>query len=94
MPTVSSPQKFGKPFRVERLHKGDAVGRLLDLDELYEEHPDVLIPDTLVSSARLVEPGTPYWFVAKPEKFKLKKGAVVDLGVIKVLLRGLTGGVC
>ena len=92
MPTVSEPQKFGKPFRVERLHKGDAIGRLLDLDALYEEHPDVLIPDTLVSSARLAETGTPYWFVGKAQKFKLKKGAVVDLGVVKVLLRGLEGG--
>jgi protocatechuate 3,4-dioxygenase beta subunit len=92
MPTVSGPQKFGKPFRVERLHKGDAVARLLDLDELYEEHPDVLIPDTLVSSARLAETGTPYWFVGRAEKLKLRKGEVVDLGVITVLLRGLEGG--
>ena len=89
MPTVSSPQKFGKPFKVERLHKGDDVGRLLDLEGLYEEHQDVLIPDTLVSSARLAEQGTPYWFTAKATKFKLKKGQVLDLGVIKVLLRGL-----
>lgn len=89
MPTVSSRQKFGKPFRVERLHKGNVIARLLDLDGLYDEHPDVLIPDTLVDSARLTETGTPYWFTAKAEKLKLKKGQVVDLGVIKVLLRGL-----
>jgi hypothetical protein len=89
MPTVSKPQRFGKPFKVERLHKGRATGRLLDLDALYAEHPDVLIPDTLVDSARLHEPGTPYWFVAKARKVTLKKGAVLDLGVITVLLRGL-----
>ena len=64
-PTVSEKQKFGKGFRVERLHKGDAVGRLLDLDGLYDEHPDTLIPDSLVASARLAEPGTPYWLIAK-----------------------------
>lgn len=89
VPTVSSPQKFGKPFKVERVHKGDVTARLLDLEGLYAEHPDVLIPDTLVDSALLAEPGTPYWFTAKAKKVKLKKGQVVDLGVIKVLLRGL-----
>jgi hypothetical protein len=88
-PTVSEKQKFGKGFRVERLHKGDAVGRLLDLDGLYDEHPDTLIPDSLVSSARLTEVGTPYWFTAKAERFTLKGKQVLDLGVIKVLLRGL-----
>lgn len=89
MPTVSSPQKFGKPFKVARLHRGKATGRLLDLDALYDEHPDVLIPDTLVDSARLSEPGTPYWFTAKAEKVTMRKGRVLDLGVITVLLRGL-----
>ena len=63
-PTVSDKQKYGKPFRVERLHAGKAGGRLLDLDGLYGEHPDVLIPDNLVSSARN-ESGTPYWFTAR-----------------------------
>ena len=87
-PTVSGKQKFGKGFRVERLHKGAAVGRLLDLDALYAEHPDTLIPDTLVSSARLAEAGTPYWLTAKAKRFTLKGKQVLDLGVIKVLLRG------
>jgi hypothetical protein len=88
-PTVSEKQKFGKGFRVERLHKGDAVGRLLDLDGLYAEHPDTLIPDSLLSSARLTEVGTPYWFTAKAKRFTLKGKQVLDLGVVKVLLRGL-----
>ncbi|GAB3251657.1 carboxypeptidase regulatory-like domain-containing protein [Nocardioides dilutus] len=88
-PTVSGRQKFGKGFRVERLHKGDAVGRILDLEALYDEHPDTLIPDTLVSSARLAEAGTPYWLIAKAQRFKLKGKQVLDLGVIKVLVRGL-----
>jgi len=88
-PTVSEKQKFGKAFRVERLHKGDAVGRLLDLDGLYDEHPDTLIPDSLVSSARLAETGTPYWFTAKAKRFTLKGKQVLDLGTITVLLRGL-----
>jgi hypothetical protein len=91
-PTVSGKQKFGKGFRVERLHKGDAIGRLLDLDELYEEHPDTLVPDSLVSSARLAEAGTPYWLTAKAKRFTLKGKQVLDLGVIKVLLRGLDAG--
>jgi len=88
-PTVSGKQQFGKGFRVERLHKGDAVGRLLDLDALYAEHPDTLIPDTLVSSARLAEAGTPYWLTAKTKRFVLKRNQLLDLGVVKVLLRGL-----
>jgi hypothetical protein len=88
-PTVSGRQRFGTGFRVERLHKGAAVGRLLDLDALYDEHPDTLVPDTLVSSARLAEAGTPYWLTAKAKRFTLKGKQVLDLGVIKVLLRGL-----
>jgi Carboxypeptidase regulatory-like domain len=91
-PTVSEKQKFGQRFRVERLHKGAAVGRLLDLDGLYDEHPDTLIPDSLLSSSRLAEAGTPYWFWAKTEQFTLKAKQVLDLGVITVLLRGHDGG--
>ena len=88
-PTVSEKQKPGKGFRVERLHKGDAVGRLLDLDGLYDEHPDTLVPDSLVSSARLAETGTPYWLTAKAKRFTLRGKQVLDLGVIEVLVRGL-----
>ena len=88
-PTVSEKQKFGKRFRVERLHKGAGVGRLLDLDGLYDEHPGTLIPDSLVGSARLAEPGTPYWLIAKAERFRLKGKQVRDLGVVVVLVRGL-----
>jgi hypothetical protein len=91
-PTVSGKQKLGKRFRVERLHKGDAVGRLLDLDGLYEEHPDTLIPDSLVSSARLAEAGTPYWLTAKAKRFTLQGKQELDLGVVKVLVRGLDAG--
>jgi hypothetical protein len=88
-PTVSGKQRFGKGFRVERLHKGRAVGRLLDLDALYAEHPDTLVPDSLVSSARLAEAGTPYWLTAKAKRFRLKGKQVLDLGVVEVLVRGL-----
>ena len=88
-PTVSEKQRFGTGFRVERLHKGDAVGRLLDLDGLYDEHPDTLIPDSLVSSARLAEAGTPFWLVAKAKRFTLKANHVVDLGVVTVRLHSL-----
>ena len=88
-PTVSEKQRFGKGFRVERLHKGRAVGRLLDLDGLYAEHPDTLIPDSLLASARLSEAGTPYWLVAKPQRFTVKGKKAIDLGVIKVFVKGL-----
>lgn len=87
-PTVSERQRFGQGFRVERLHKGDAVGRLLDLDDLYAEHPDTLLPDTLVSAARLAEPGTPYWLVARARRVTLKGRQVLDLGVVRVSVRG------
>jgi hypothetical protein len=89
-PTVSGKQKFGRPFVVERLHAGPAVGRLLDLVGLYDEHPDVLIPDDLVSSARN-DPGTPYWFTAKRRKLTLTAGATVNLGVVRLKIHGVNG---
>jgi hypothetical protein len=89
-PTVSGKQKFGRPFVVERLHAGPAVGRLLDLVGLYDAHPDVLIPDELVSSARN-DPGTPYWFTAKRRKLTVTEGATANLGVVKLKLHGVNG---
>jgi hypothetical protein len=89
-PTVSGKQKYGRPFKVERLHAGPATTRLLDLVALYDEHPDVLIPDDLVSSAR-DEPGTPYWFTAKRERLDLVAGQTEDLGVVRVKLHGVNG---
>ncbi len=89
-PTVSGKQKYGKPFRVELLHAGKAGGRLLDLDALYAEHPDVLIPDTLVSSARN-EVGTPYWFTAHKVGITLTAGATTDIGVVKLKIHGVNG---
>ena len=89
-PTVSDTQKYGRPFKVERLHAGKAGGRLLDLEALYDEHPDVLIPDNLVSSARN-ETGTPYWFTARKQGITLTEGGTVDLGVIKIKIHGVNG---
>ncbi len=89
-PPVSDKQRFGKGFEVDRLHAGKVGGRLLNLDTLYGEHPGVLIPDSLVSSARN-EPGTPYWFTARKQGITLTEGATVDLGVIKVKLHGVNG---
>ena len=89
-PTISEKQKYGKPFRVEMLHAGKAGARLLDLEALYAEHPNVLIPDNLVSSARN-EPGTPYWFTARKNGIKLTEGGIVDLGVIKLKIHGVNG---
>jgi hypothetical protein len=89
-PTVSEKQKFGRGFKVERLHAGQVSGRLLDLVGLYEEHPDVLIPDSLVSSAR-AEPGTSYWFTAGRQRPTVKEGETLDIGVVKLKLHGVIG---
>jgi hypothetical protein len=89
-PTVSDKQKYGRSFRVEMLHAGKAGGRLLDLEALYAGHPDVLIPDNLVSSARN-EPGTPYWFTARKHGITLAEGGTVDLGVVKLMIHGVNG---
>jgi protocatechuate 3,4-dioxygenase beta subunit len=89
-PTVSGKQKYGKPFRVDRLHAGKAGGRLLDLDALYGEHPDVLIPDSLVSSARN-EVGTPYWFTARKHGITLTEGATTDVGTVRLKIHGVVG---
>lgn len=89
-PTVSDKQKYGKPFRVERLHEGKVAGILLDLDALYDEHPDVLIPDNLVSSARN-EPGTPYWFTGRKNGINLVAGQTTDVGVVSIKLHGVVG---
>jgi protocatechuate 3,4-dioxygenase beta subunit len=89
-PTVSDKQKYGRPFRVEMLHAGKAAGRLLDLEALYGEHPDVLIPDNLVSSARN-EVGTPYWFTARKQGITLTEGGTTDVGVVKLKIHGVNG---
>ncbi len=89
-PTVSNKQKYRKPFRVQRLHAGKAGGRVVDLDALYGEHPDVLIPDNLVSSARN-EPGTPYWFTARKHGIKLTEGGTTDVGTIRLKIHGVVG---
>jgi hypothetical protein len=87
-PTVSGPQKYGRGFRVQRLHAGTATGTILDLEALYGEHEDVLIPDSLVSSSRLAERAAPYWFKAKKKTFTLTAGQTVDLGFVNVVLKG------
>ena len=89
-PTVSGKQKYGRPFKVERLHAGPATTRLLDLVGLFDEHPDVLVPDELVGSARN-EPGTPYWYTAKRERLTLTAGETEDLGVVRIKLHGVNG---
>ncbi len=89
-PTVSTQKRYGKPFVIERLHAGPAFVRLSDLDAIYADHPDVLIPDELVSSARF-EPGTSYWFTAGLRKPSLTAGETVNLGVLKLKLHGVFG---
>ena len=87
-PTVSGPQRYGRGFSVERLHAGPATGTILDLEALYAEHEDVLIPNSLVSSARLAERGTPYWFKSAKRKLTLTAGQTVDIGFVDVVLKG------
>ena len=89
-PTVSRQKRLGKPFVVERLHAGPALGRLFDLESLYADHPGVLVPDELVSSARF-EPGTAYWVTAGVRKPTLTEGQTTNLGVLKLKLHGVVG---
>ncbi|HRD60509.1 carboxypeptidase-like regulatory domain-containing protein [uncultured Nocardioides sp.] len=89
-PTVSTQKRYGKPFVIDRLHTGLAFVRLFGLDALYAEHPDVLIPDELVSSARF-EPGTSYWYTAGLRKPTLTEGQTTNLGVLKLKLHGVLG---
>lgn len=89
-PTVSGKQKYARPVKVERLHAGPATSRLLDLVGLLDEHPDVLVPDDLVSSARNEE-GTPYWFTTKRRSLDLAVGETVDLGVLRLKIHGVNG---
>lgn len=85
-PTHSLPQQYGGGFRVTRLHPGPATGRLLDKQAAYDRTE--LIPEQLMDSSRLAEPGTPYWISAKPRSFTVVAGEVLDLGWIDVTVRG------
>ena len=67
---------------------GREMSSILDLDALYAEHEDVLIPDSLVSSSRLTERATPYWFTAARKKLSLTAGQTVDIGFVNVVLKG------
>ncbi len=85
-PTHSLPQQYGEGFRVTRLHPGPATGRLLDKQAAYDRTE--LIPEQLMDSSRLAEPGTPYWISAKARRFTVVAGEVLDLGWIDVTVRG------
>ena len=94
-PVLAVPDRLGQAEVRQAVPRRDAArrqgrGRLLDLEELYAEHPDVLIPDNLVSSARN-EVGTPYWFTARKTGISLTEGGTVDLGVIKLKIHGVNG---
>ena len=100
IPTPATSPGCSRPSRTGRSTAGRSRssgctparsgGRLLDLEALYGEHPDVLIPDNLVSSARN-ETGTPYWYTARKQGITLTEGATVDLGVIKIKIHGVIG---
>lgn len=85
-PTHSLPRQYGAPFRVNRLHPGVATGRLLDKQAAYDRTE--LIPESLMDSSRLAEPGTPYWLSAKPRTFTIVAGEVLDLGWVDITVRG------
>jgi hypothetical protein len=88
-PTVSSPQRYARGFRVDRLHAGTATGRLLDLQALLDrsEESSTAVPQTLLASARLSEWGTPYWLDAPTRRIEVVAGEVTDVGWIDVKLR-------
>ena len=88
-PTVSSPQRYAKGFRVDRLHRGRAVGRLLDLQALLDrsEESSTAVPQTLLASARIAEWGTPYWLQSRPRHIRIRPGQVTDVGWVNVKLR-------
>ncbi|WP_205474993.1 collagen binding domain-containing protein [Nocardioides sp. SYSU D00038] len=87
--TVSGRQRQGTATKVDRLHPGRALVRLFDLDRFYLDHPDELTNDELVASARLAEPGTPYWLSTKPRTVRLQRARTSNLGWIDVRLRGV-----
>ena len=89
-PTVStSDRRYGRPFRVDRLHAGPVTGRLLDVIALREESEEheVLVPDVLLDSAPLAEARTPYWLASGVRKAKIQPGEVTDLGTVEVTVR-------
>jgi hypothetical protein len=88
-PTVSGPQRYAKGFRVDRLHRGRAVGRLLDLQALVDksEETSTAVPQTLLASARIAEWGTPYWLHSRPIRIRILSGQVTDVGWVNVKLR-------
>ena len=88
-PTVSSPQRYANGFRVDRLHRGRAVGHLLDLQALLEksEETSTAVPDTLLASAHTAEWGTPYWLQSRPRRIRILPGQITDVGWVSVKLR-------
>ena len=88
-PTVSGPQRFAAGFRVERLHAGRGTGRLLDQRALADvaDGNGTLVPDTLLRSAPITEPGTPYWLEAAPRRVTIRSGRTTDVGWVDVRLR-------
>jgi hypothetical protein len=88
-PTVSSPQRYANGFRVDRLHRGRAVARLLDLQALLEksEETSTAVPQTLLASAPTAEWGTPYWLQSRPRRIRILPGQVTDVGWVDVKLR-------
>ena len=88
-PTVSTTQRYAKGFRVDRLHRGRAIGRLLDLQALLDrsEESSTAVPQTLLASARIAEWGTPYWLQSRPRHIRIVPGRVTDVGWVNVRVR-------
>jgi protocatechuate 3,4-dioxygenase beta subunit len=85
-PTISGSQRYGRGFRVDRLHAGPVTGRLLDIVALrdHAEENTILVPDVLLRSAPIAEARTPYWLTARPVKARVASGKVTDLGTVPV----------
>lgn len=64
------------------LHTGRGIGQLLDQRALadFADVNGALVPDTLLRSAPITEPGTPSWLEATPRRVTIRSGATTDVG--------------
>jgi hypothetical protein len=87
-PTISGSQRFGRGFRVDRLHAGPVTGRLLDVVALrdHAEEDGILVPDVLLGSAPIAEAGTPSWLEAEAVRTRVASGKVTDIGTVGVMI--------
>ena len=89
MPTVSSRQKFGKPLPGRAAAQGPGRGRLLDLEGLYDEHPDVADPGHARRLGHADRAGHAVLVHREGAEAHPQEGRDRRPRVVEVLLRGL-----